>query len=103
MLFEPSHDRSGRVPVLSKWRLMQDNLEGIVSGDPDHSDRTLIETSSIPSVEGNHLRTRNSEYELGDPDPAYVRLLESMRPTPEAALHFVTVHNSLRVRTAKGR
>ncbi len=74
-----------------------------MSGHPDHADGAYVETSSILSVEGNRVRTRNSEYELGDPDPSYTKLLESMRLTPEAALHVVAIHNFIRVRTAISR
>jgi hypothetical protein len=96
MFFETRHDRNGRVAVITNWRLTQGRLEGFVSGHPGHPDGTYIETSGILSVEGNRVSTRHSEYDLGDPDPNYKKLLESMRLTPEAALHVVAIHNSLR-------
>ncbi len=65
MTFDFSHDRNGRVPVFTKWRLTQGRLERLLSGHLDHADGAYVETSSILSVKGNRVRTRNSEIPTG--------------------------------------
>lgn len=95
-------ERTIRVcPVLTAWRLTQGHLEGVVSGNPDYTDGTVIETGSVLAVHGTRVRTQNGEYALGALHPSYAKLLACMRMTPATALYVVAVHNSLPVRAAR--
>lgn len=81
---------------LENWQLIRGHLVGTVSGHPDHVDGETIRTSDVLAVvKHRHVRTRNREYELGTPDPTWVRLLQLMHSHPDAALEIVAIHNSI--------
>ena len=91
-------------PLLDTWRLMQGHLTGAVSGDPDHADGETIHTDEVMAVvKHRRVRTRDREYQLGTPDPAWVRLLALMHSSADAALETVALHNSVQARAARRR
>ena len=64
-------------------------LQGFVTGHPSHADGKAITTSRLIGQNAGRIVTRSgSEYELGEPDPAYeaqypnakVRLMDSLKP-----------------------
>jgi hypothetical protein len=91
-------------PLLDNWRLIQGHLTGTVSSDPDHADGETIHTNDVIAVvKHRRVCTRNREYQLGTPDPAWVRLLVLMHSSPDAALETVALHNSIQARAAHRR
>jgi hypothetical protein len=90
-------------PLLDNWRLIQGHLTGTVSGDPDHADGETIHRPMmvIGVVKHRRVCTRNREYQLGTPDPAWVRLLALMHSSPDAAPETVALHNSIQARAAR--
>lgn len=65
---------------LENWQLIRGHLVGTVSGHPDHVDGETIHTSDVLDVVTHRrVRTRDREYQLGSPDPTWVRLLQLMR------------------------
>jgi hypothetical protein len=91
-------------PLLDNWRLMQGHLTGAVSRDPDHADGETIHTNELIAVVNHRrVRTRDREYQLGTPDPAWVRLLALMHSSPDAALETVALHNLIQTRAARSR
>ena len=68
---------------LENWSIGTDNpyqppecsrLRGIFRGERDgFIDGEPIVPTTILEFEGNVITTRNSKYELGDPDPEYVK------------------------------
>jgi hypothetical protein len=87
---------------LENWQLIRGHLVGTVSGHPDHSDGETIHTSAVLSVvKHRHVRTRDREYQLGSPDPTWMRLLQLMRSSPDAALEIVALHNSIQARAVR--
>jgi hypothetical protein len=90
--------------LLDNWCLIQGHLTGTVSGDPDLADGERIHTNDvIAAVKHRRVCTRNREYQLGTPDPAWVRLLALMHSSPDAALETVALHNSIEARAARRR
>ena len=89
---------------LENWQLIRGHLVGTVSGHPEHGDGETIHTSDVLTVvKHRRVCTRNREYELGTPDPAWARLLQLMRSSPDAALEIVALHNSIRARAGRRR
>ena len=89
---------------LENWQLIRGYLVGIVSGHPDHVDGKTIHTSDVFEVVNyRRVRTRNREYQLGSPDPTWVRLLQLMRSNPDAALETVALHNAIQARAGRRR
>ena len=89
-------------PLLDNWRLMQGHLTGTVSGHSEYADGETIDTGYVlVVVKHRRVRTRNREYQLGAPDPAWVRLLALMHSSPDAALETVALHNSIEARAAR--
>ncbi len=55
-------------------------LHGTVSGHPNFPDGEEITTSGVESSAGRVVRTKNTEYALGDVDPKYLEWYLSEHP-----------------------
>ena len=49
------------------------HLHGAVYGHASHTDGSVVTTSRIVNWKGRKVTTRHTEYELGIPDPDYVK------------------------------
>lgn len=54
----------GRIAVLTKWRKVQNQYEGVVYNHPLHKDGTTIRTSSVIEEDGDVIVTENTTYRL---------------------------------------
>ena len=85
-------------------------LQGFVTGHPSHADGKAITTSRLVGRNADRVVTRSgSEYELGEPDPAYEsqypnakeRLLEGLKPCadqpklPAGQVQTLTMSNKI--------
>ena len=52
-------------------------IRGRVYGHPGQIDGSLIKTSRIQSIQGKVIYTLNTLYELGEPDPDFIKWMKS--------------------------
>lgn len=71
-------------------------LRGEVTGHPVKPDGTFLHTSTIVSVRGRVVRTRNTTYRLGQPSKDYVRFLR------QHGLRVPTGRKPIRVHKPRG-
>lgn len=64
----------GRVEPYTPPELWKYSLRGEVYNHPLFEDGEVVYTSSVQRVSDGKVITRNTEYTLGDVDPAYERL-----------------------------
>lgn len=67
------------------------SIEGNVYGHPNWADGSFIKTSPILNGEGRIVYTYNSIYELGEPNPEYIKHCQDSGhyvPTEEEPIRF---------------
>ena len=69
-------------------------LRGQVYGHPDKPDEKFVKTSMVKEVQGNKVFTLNSIYELGEPDPDFIKWMEmeGLSFDPENPIKLKTIN-----------
>ncbi len=77
---------------IENWRIVVGSLAGQIYDHPYYRDGMPIQTSPVLGrVEPKQVRTRNSVYELGQPDPWFVSDLAIQGMSADQALERVLV------------
>ena len=53
------------------------SVRGKVYGHPEYTDGNIIKTSPIQSIQGKTVYTMNTIYELGEPDPEFIKWMKA--------------------------
>jgi hypothetical protein len=66
-------------------------LHGTIYNHPTKPDGSRVRTSRIIKADGNIINTENTEYELGKPDPEFIKWLNSQGRTfdPKNPIKFI--------------